>query len=223
MTAVVHEETVNLRLNVLPGFGIGLEPRNIDFHVEVANVADNGIISHGLKVPCDNDVPAARGRDKDLTKGGSLFHGGNLIPLNGSLKGIDGIDFGDDHTRTSVVQGLGTSLPDIPVPANDSDLPGNHDIGGTFDAINQRLSASVQVVKLGLGHGIVDIDRRHKQFLLLEHSVQMVDTSGGLFGEAIAALENIRIFVVDESRQVSTVVEDKVELFSILEGLELLL
>jgi hypothetical protein len=38
VTAVLHQETVNLRLDVLDGLGVGLEPGNINFDIEVANV-----------------------------------------------------------------------------------------------------------------------------------------------------------------------------------------
>lgn len=50
----------------------------------------------------------------------------------------------------------------------------------------------------------------------------MVDTGGSLLGDTVAVLELLGIFVVDERGQVTTVVEDQVELLAILEGAELL-
>jgi hypothetical protein len=38
VTAVLHQEAVDLGLDVLDRLGVGLEPRNINLDVEVANV-----------------------------------------------------------------------------------------------------------------------------------------------------------------------------------------
>jgi hypothetical protein len=45
------------------------------------------------------------------------------------------------------VQSLSAALADITVASDDGDLSGNHDICGTLDAVDQRFSASVQVVE----------------------------------------------------------------------------
>ena len=44
------------------------------------------------------------------------------------------------------------------ITCNDSDLSGEHNVCGTLDSVDQRLTATVQVVELGLGHGVVHID-----------------------------------------------------------------
>jgi hypothetical protein len=38
VTAVGHQVAVNLGLDALDGLGVGLEPGNVDFNVEVTNV-----------------------------------------------------------------------------------------------------------------------------------------------------------------------------------------
>lgn len=38
VTAIGHEETVDLGLDVLDGLGVGLQPSNVDLNVEVTNV-----------------------------------------------------------------------------------------------------------------------------------------------------------------------------------------
>jgi hypothetical protein len=50
VTAALHQEAVNLGLDVLDGLGIGLEPSDINLDIEVANIADNGVVGHGLEV-----------------------------------------------------------------------------------------------------------------------------------------------------------------------------
>ena len=51
----------------------------------------------------------------------------------------------------------------------------------------------------------------------------MVDTSGGLLGDTVAVIKHLGVLRVDEGGQVTTVIEDKVELLVILEGVQLLL
>jgi len=38
VTTVLHEEAVDLRLDVLNGFRVGFDPSYVDFNVEVTNV-----------------------------------------------------------------------------------------------------------------------------------------------------------------------------------------
>ena len=67
-------------------------------------------------------------------------------------------------------------------------LSSEHDIGGPLDPVDQGLPAAVEVVELGLGHGVVDVDGGDLQGLLGEHLVQVVHTSGGLLGQAVDSL-----------------------------------
>lgn len=50
-----------------------------------------------------------------------------------------------------------------------------------------------------------------------------MNTSGGLLGDTVAVLEHLRVFLVNQTGQITTVVEDEVKLLPILEGDELLL
>ena len=219
----VQEVTVNLGLDVLDRLSVGLEPSNVDLNVEVTNVADNGVVAHGLEVTANKDVTAASGGDEDLTNGSSLLHGGDLITLDGSLEGVDGINLGNEDASTHRVEGLGATLADITVTGNNGDLTSDHHIGGTLDTVDERLTATVQVVELGLGNTVVDVDGRDLQLALLEHLVQVVDTSGGLLRDTEAVIEHLGVLGVDKGGQVTTVVEDEVELLVVLEGEQLLL
>lgn len=51
----------------------------------------------------------------------------------------------------------------------------------------------------------------------------MVNTRGGLLGDTVAVLEHLGVLVVDEGGQVTTIVENEVQLLAILEGNQLLL
>lgn len=223
VTAVGHGVTVNLGLDVLDGLGVGLEPGNVNLNVEVTNVANNGIVTHDLEVSTSQDVTATSGGDEDLTLRSSLLHGGDLVALNGSLEGVDGVNLGDEDTSTHGAEGVRATLADVTVTGNNGDLTGNHNVGGTLDTVNKRLAATVEVVELGLGDGVVDVDGGDLELVLLEHSVEVVNTGGGLLGETVAAVELLGELVVDKRGQVTTIVKDEVELLAILEGRELLL
>lgn len=225
VTAVLHQEAVDLGLDVLDGLGVGLQPGNVNLDVEVANIADNGVVGHGLEVLADQDVTAASGGDEDLADGSSLLHGGDLVTGDGGLEGVDGIDLSDDDASTHGVEGLGAALADITETSDDSDLAGNHDIGGTLDAVNERLAAAVQVVELGLGDRVVDVDGGDKEavLLVLQHAVQVVDTGGGLLRDTVAVLQHLGVLLMDEGGEVTAVIKDEVEALAILEGSELLL
>lgn len=225
VTAVLHQEAVDLGLDVLDGLGVGLQPGNVNLDVEVANIADNGVVGHGLEVLADQDVTAASGGDEDLADGSSLLHGGDLVTGDGGLEGVDGIDLSDDDASTHGVEGLGAALADITETSDDSDLAGNHDIGGTLDAVNERLAAAVQVVELGLGDRVVDVDGGDKEavLLVLQHAVQVVDTGGGLLRDTVAVLQHLGVLLMDEGGEVTAIIKDEVEALAILEGSELLL
>jgi hypothetical protein len=241
VAAVGHQVAVNLGLDVLDGLGVGLEPGNVNLNVEVTNVcvdqyikvmetsgnlsltADNGVVAHNLEVLANENVTATGGGDEDLTLGSSLLHGDHLVALDSGLKGVDGVNLSNEDTGTHAAESIGTALADITVTGNNGNLAGNHDIGGTLDTIDEGLTATVQVVELGLGDRVVDVDRGNKELALLEHSVKVVDTGGGLLGDTVAALEHLRVLAVDESGQITTIVEDEVELLAILESVELLL
>ena len=218
-----HEEAVDLGLDVLDRLGVLLQPSDVNLNVEVTNVADNGVVGHGLEVDTSQDVTASSGGDEDLTNGGSLLHGGDLVTGHGSLEGVDGVNLSDDDAGTHAVEGHGAALTDITETSNDGNLASNHDIGGTLDTVNEGLTAAVQVVELGLGDGVVVVDGRDKELAVLEHAVEVVDTGGGLLRDTEAVLELLGVLGVDEAGQVTTVVEDEVELLVVLEGRELLL
>lgn len=223
VAAALHEVTVNLGLDVADGSSVLLEPRNVDFDIEVTDVADNGVVGHSLEVNTSEDVTAASGGDKDLTLGSSLLHGGDLEAGDGSLESVDGVNLSDDDTGTHAVESLGTALADITETGDDSDLASNHDIGGTLDTVDERLTAAVEVVELGLGDGVVDVDGGDEETLALQHAVEVVHTGGGLLRDTVAVLEHLGVLLVDESSQVTAVVKDQVEVLAVLEGGKLLL
>merc|ERR1719312_2223175 len=117
---------------------------------------------------------------------------------------------------------LGATLADISISGNKCDLSGQHNICGSLDTINKRLSASIKVVELGLGDRVIHIDSGHLQLAILEHLVKVVDTSGGLLRETLDVSEVLGILLVDEVGEVTSVIEDHVEGLAVREDDSLL-
>lgn|SRR6266478_1258316 len=52
--------------------------------------------------------------------------------------------------------------------SNDGDLTGKHDVGRTLDTIDEGFAATIVVVKLGFGDGVIDVDSWDFQSSLAE-------------------------------------------------------
>ena len=171
--AIREGEFVHLRLDLLTlDAGPVLEFLDLNFGVKVADVADDGVVPHLGHVLGGDDVCVTGGGNIDLGSGEGALDGVHLIASHASLKGADGINLGDDDTSTLAAERFGGSFADVTVTADHSDLAGKHHIGGTHDGINQRVTATVDVVELGLGHAVINVEGREKKlaFLHLENN-----------------------------------------------------
>ena len=195
---------------------------DIDFGVEVSDVADDGFVLHPLEVGSRDDAAATGGGDEDITAGDDVVHRRHLVTLHGCLQGADRVDFGDHHASPEALHGMGTSLADVSVAADDHDLAGDHDVGGPLDSVSQRLATAVEVVELALGDRVVDVDRRDAESTFLVHLVQTVHSRGGLLGQPLDLLQVFGGLVVDHRGQITAVVEDHVQRAAIVPSQRLL-
>jgi len=182
-----EDELVNLRLDVLAGGGL-VQVLHVDFVIEVTNVTNDGVVLHLGHVGGHDDVLVTGGGDEDITDGDDGLQTDNRETFHGGLQGADGVNLSDVDDGTGGLHGLGATLSDVTVTADDSALTGDHDVSGTAKTIGKRVLATVQVVELGLGDGVVDVDGREKQLTLLGHDVKSVHTSGGLLRDTNHAL-----------------------------------
>ena len=111
---------------------------------------------------------------------------------------------------------MGAALADVAVSADYHYLAGDHDVGRPFDAVGQRLAASVEVVELAFGYRVVDVHGGHAQLAALVHLVEEMDTGSGLFRQAADVAQQMAIpFFVYHRGQVAAIVDDHVQRFSI--------
>lgn len=57
-------------------------------------------------------------------------------------------------------------------------------------------------------NALVDVDSRASEFAVLVELVQVVNTSGGLFGNTADVLEHLRVLLVNESGKISSVLSN---------------
>jgi len=214
--AVFEGVAIDLGLDVVLD-GVLVQPGGVDLAVEMSDVADDRIFEHLLEVASFDDARASGGGDEDAGLLARLVDGGDFEALHGGLQGVDGIDFRDQNAGAERPQSLGAAFADVPVAGDAGDLAGDHDVGGALDAIDERLSAAVEVVELGFGDGVVDVDGGNLELALLVKLVEIVDAGGGFFGAAADAVEQMGVLGVDEVGQVAAVVEDHVERLTVRE------
>ena len=70
--------------------------------------------------------------------------------LHRRLQGVYRVDLGDEHSRPERAKGGGAPLADVPVPGDHRHFARQHDVRRTLDAVHERLTTPVQVVKLAL-------------------------------------------------------------------------
>ena len=126
---------INLRLNILPL--VAAQFRDFNLVVEMAYVADDGLVFHALHVRQGNHPRIARGTDKNVRLVGGIIHRDYAIALHRRLQGTDWIDLGDPHLGGQSAQGLRRTLADVAVAADDRNFAGNHHIRCPLDRVDQ--------------------------------------------------------------------------------------
>ena len=191
--AVGADPLVDLRLDVDLLDAVDLrEAGHVDLVVEVADVADDGLVLHPEHVLRGDDVLVAGRRDEDVAGLDDLVERADLVALHQRLQGVDRVDLGDDHASALAAQRGGRALADVAVAADDRDLAGEHDVDRAVDAVDERVAAAVEVVELRLGDRVVDVDRREEELAGLVHLVEAMHAGRGLLGDADDALADAR-------------------------------
>merc|ERR1711865_640362 len=185
--AIREDESIDLWLDVLDLDACHLL-KGIHFNliIKMSNVADDGIVLHLLHVFQGDDLEVASGGHKDVNLTNDLFQGGHLETLHACLQSADRVALCDEHACTSAAQRKGAALADVTVAAHHGALASNHDVSGPHDGVWQRVTATVDIVKLRLRHTVVHIDSWEQQLALGSHLLQTVHTRGGLLADTLA-------------------------------------
>lgn len=179
--AVPEGELIDLGLDVDPGDGgVLLEGFGFDLVVEVSDISDDGVVLHLFHVLQGDDALVAGGSDVDVHLLEDVLDSDHLEPLHAGLQGADGVALGDVDSGTAAAHGLGAALADVSEAADEDLLAADHDVGGPVDPVDEGVLAPVDVVELGLGDGVVDVEAGALQFALLLQLVEPADARGRL-------------------------------------------
>ena len=98
------------------------------------------------------------------------------------------------------------AFADVAVTADDRDLAGDHDIERAVQAVDERMAAAIKIIELRFGDGVVDVDRRNEQLIVLLHLVEPMHAGRRLFRNAAPFLDHlvpaIRIFALHFEKQI---------------------
>ncbi len=181
--AVGEDPLIVLRLDVDPLDSRRLlEPGHVDLVVEVADVADNGLVLHPRHMRGGEDVEVAGGSDKNVGGGDHVIHRTHLEAFHRGLQGADRVDFGNQHARALALERLRATLADLAVAADHRELARQHDVGGAIEPVDDRMPAAVDVVELRFGDRVVHVDGGEEQRACLHHFVEAVHPRRRLFG-----------------------------------------
>merc|ERR1712226_356252 len=163
--AVREHEAVHLRFDILylDAWKL-LKLVHFNFIVEVADVANTGVVLHLLHVLKSDDREVTRSGREDINLSNDRLQGNDLKTLHASLQGADRIDLGNQNARTSSSHRKGAALANIPVATDECALATNHHVSSAHNAIRKRVSATIYVVELGLSHAVIHVDGWEKQF-----------------------------------------------------------
>src|SRR5690606_36205223 len=187
--AILELDLIHLRLHIVP-----LEvaqPADLNFAVEMADIADDGAVFHPTHVVNGDDIHIAGGGDEDVAARRSFIHCRHFIAFHRGLKRTDRVDFGDDHTAARLTERRGRALAHIAKARNDADLARHHHVGRAADTIYQRFTAAIEIVEFRLGHAVIDVDGGPEQRALLLHLVETVNAGRGFFRHALHILRDL--------------------------------
>ncbi|MNU74352.1 hypothetical protein D3C71_638490 [compost metagenome] len=174
---------VDLRLDVRP---LEVTQRcDLNFIVEMADIADDGHVLHlAHMLDADHVLVACRG-DEDICRRDDVFQANDFETVHGSLKRADRVDFGDLHAGAGALQRSGRTLAHIAVTADHGNLAGHHHVGCAANAVDERFLAAILVVELRLGDAVVDVDGREGQQALLAEIVKTVNAGRRFFCDTL--------------------------------------
>ena len=127
---------IDLRLDIrMFDSGIMHQLIDLDFVVEVADIADNRLIFHCFQMIDSNHIAIAGCGHENIAFFQSFFDGCYFKTFHGGLQGANRVDFGNNHTRSVGTHWSGATFAHITITQDDYDFSGNHHIRGAFDAV----------------------------------------------------------------------------------------
>ena len=98
---------------------VGFEIGHLDLVVEVANVAHDGIVLHGLHVLERDDVFVACGGHENVGISDRFVHGDHFVAFHGGLESANRVNLGDFDPAALSPKRLGAALANVSIAEDD--------------------------------------------------------------------------------------------------------
>src|SRR5262249_40913689 len=141
--ALRPDHVVDLRFDFFPLEVV--QAGDLDFAVEVTDVAHDRVVLHVVHVLARDYVDIACGGDENVSPLASFVHGDDLETFHAGLEGTNWIDLGDEDGGAIATKRLGAALADVAIAAHDRLFAADHHVGGALDAVDEALPATVEV------------------------------------------------------------------------------
>jgi hypothetical protein len=135
---------------------------DVDLHVEVPRVGQDGTVAHPRQVCRADHVAGPGGGDEHLAQRRGLGHRQHAEAAQRGVQRPDRIGLGDDHLGTEAAGALGHPAAARPEPGHHHRLSRQQRVGGAQDAVDRGLSRPAGVVHHPLGRGVVGRDHRER-------------------------------------------------------------
>jgi hypothetical protein len=183
---------------------------DVDLHVEVPRVGQDGAVAHRRDVLRADHVARSCHGDEDLADRRSGRHGQHAEAAHRRVEGPDRIDLGDDHLGPQAARALGHAAAAGPEPGHDHGLARQQRIRGAQDAVDDGLPGPAGPLDQALGRRVVRGDDREGERALGGHPAQPDHAGGGRLAAAPDLAQKSRRLGVQRVHQVAAVVDDEI-------------
>ena len=152
---------VNLRFDVFPL--VLFQVCDVNLIVEVADIADDGLIAHAFHLRARDNVVIAGGSHDDVDLIAYVVEPDDAIAFHRCLQCADRVDFGYPDRSAQALERLRAAFAHVSVSTNDRDLAGDHDVGSSLDTVDQRFATAVEIVELRFCDRIIDVESGAQQ------------------------------------------------------------
>jgi len=161
-----------------------LETFHVDFVIEMSDVSNNSVVFHLGHVVGHDDIFVACAGDVEISFLDDRLDSLDIESFHACLEGTDWVNFGNNNSGTGVLESRGAAFADITVAEDNTEFTSKHNISGSVDSIDDGVSATVDVVELGFGNAVVNVDGSDEEFSFSGHLIKSVDSGGGFFRAA---------------------------------------
>jgi hypothetical protein len=196
--------------------GEGGQRPDVDLHVEVPGVGENGAIAHDRDVFLADHVDRSGHGHEHLGDRRGLGHRQHPEAAQRRVQGPDRIDLGHDDLGAEPAGALGHAPAARPEPGHHDGLPRQKRVRGPHDAVDHRLAGPAGALDHALGRGVVGRDHRERERALGGHPAQPDHARGGRLAASPDVGEQRRGSGMQRVYQVAAVVDDQVRAFAAL-------